>query len=261
LKKGAFDFFKKYEKIINIICNFVKVNIKKVMMSVFVICSVATIILRIYKARRPRPRHRPLSTHLFFIFEYMSFFFFSACLLIASFGVIFSSNPIFSVINLIFVFCNTAGLFFILNTNYIAFIYIIIYMGAIIVLFLFTVMMLDISIISVNYLFSHYSWVSIFIITITSYSIFSVIDIYSSGINFNVSSRSFYSTDINLFGQLIYTYFSLPFIILSLLLFNAMFGAIVITLLKYSNLKHQVVFYQNIRELKHSVIFKKKNDK
>lgn len=134
-------------------------------------------------------------------------------------------------------------------------------MGAIIVLFLFTIMMLDISIISVNYLFSHYNWVSIFITTVASYSVINIISTHNIVKNFYTDNRNFYAADINLFGQLLYTYFSLPFIIISLLLFNAMLGAIVITLLKYSNLKHQTIFYQNLREIEHSVIFKKKFDK
>lgn len=63
-------------------------------------------------------------------------------------GVIFSKNPIHSVIFLILVFCNATGLLLLFKVELIAMMFIIIYVGAIAVLFLFVVMMLNIKIIA-----------------------------------------------------------------------------------------------------------------
>lgn len=72
------------------------------------------------------------------------FFFFSFFVLFSAFMVIRSKNPVYSVLFLILVFCNTAGLLLLLNLDFFALIFLIVYVGAIAVLFLFVVMMLDI---------------------------------------------------------------------------------------------------------------------
>lgn len=60
--------------------------------------------------------------------------------------VITSTNPIHSVVFLILVFCNAAGLLVLLRTEFLAMMFLIIYVGAIAVLFLFVVMMLNIKV-------------------------------------------------------------------------------------------------------------------
>jgi NADH-quinone oxidoreductase subunit J len=71
---------------------------------------------------------------------------FATLALIAGIGVIFSKNPIHSVIFLILVFCNATGLLLLFKIELLAMMFIIIYVGAIAVLFLFVVMMLNIKI-------------------------------------------------------------------------------------------------------------------
>lgn len=71
---------------------------------------------------------------------------FASIALISAAMVIVSRNPIHSVIFLILVFCNAAGLLILLKIEFIAMMFLIIYVGAIAVLFLFVVMMLNIKI-------------------------------------------------------------------------------------------------------------------
>ena len=71
---------------------------------------------------------------------------FASIALISAAMVIVSRNPIHSVIFLILVFCNAAGLLLLLKIEFIAMMFLIIYVGAIAVLFLFVVMMLNIKI-------------------------------------------------------------------------------------------------------------------
>ena len=63
--------------------------------------------------------------------------------------VIFSKNTIHSVLFLILLFCNVVGLLFLLNVEYLAMVFIIVYIGAIAVLFLFVVMMLNLRLLDV----------------------------------------------------------------------------------------------------------------
>jgi len=71
---------------------------------------------------------------------------FASIALVASGAVIVSKNPIHSVIFLILVFCNATGLLLLLGAEFIAMMFLIIYVGAIAVLFLFVVMMLNIKV-------------------------------------------------------------------------------------------------------------------
>lgn len=81
-----------------------------------------------------------------FFFYYFFFFTGLAC---ATF-VIFSRNTIHSILFLILLFCNVVGLLFLLNVEYLAMVFIIVYIGAIAVLFLFVVMMLNLRLLDVS---------------------------------------------------------------------------------------------------------------
>lgn len=69
---------------------------------------------------------------------------------------IFSKNTIYSILYLILVFCNASGLLFLLNVDYLAFVFLIVYVGAIAVLFLFVVMMLNVKLSARTETFSKY---------------------------------------------------------------------------------------------------------
>jgi NADH-quinone oxidoreductase subunit J len=78
------------------------------------------------------------------------FILFSSIIIIASIMVITMQNPVHSVLFLILSFIASSGLLFYLEVEFIPFIFIVVYVGAIAVLFLFVVMMLDIKITTVN---------------------------------------------------------------------------------------------------------------
>lgn len=77
--------------------------------------------------------------------EAAAFYLFSAVLILSALGVITARNPVHSVLFLILAFFNAAGLFVLLGAEFVALILVIVYVGAVAVLFLFVVMMLDIS--------------------------------------------------------------------------------------------------------------------
>ena len=72
------------------------------------------------------------------------FYIFALLAIISSIMVIRSKNPVHSVLFLILVFCNSSGLLLLLDLDFFAMIFLVVYVGAIAVLFLFVVMMLDI---------------------------------------------------------------------------------------------------------------------
>src|ERR1044072_543043 len=74
----------------------------------------------------------------------LAFYFFSAILIASAVVVIAARNPVHSVLFLILAFFNAAGLFVLLGAEFLAMILIIVYVGAVAVLFLFVVMMLDV---------------------------------------------------------------------------------------------------------------------
>ena len=78
-----------------------------------------------------------LSTILFYIF--------SGIIILSSIGVISSKNPVYAVLYLILAFLNSAILFLLLNAEFLAMLLIVVYVGAVAVLFLFVVMMLNIN--------------------------------------------------------------------------------------------------------------------
>src|SRR6202008_2483682 len=77
--------------------------------------------------------------------ETIAFYIFSAVLVASAIMVVFSKNPVHSVLFLILAFFNAAGLFILLGAEFVAMILVIVYVGAVAVLFLFVVMMLDVN--------------------------------------------------------------------------------------------------------------------
>ena len=81
--------------------------------------------------------------------ENIFFFFFSFLSIIFSFFVIISKNPVHSILSLILVFFNAAGLLIVLGAEFLAMLFIIVYVGAVAVLFLFVIMMSHICFITI----------------------------------------------------------------------------------------------------------------
>ena len=78
--------------------------------------------------------------------ELIIFLIFSALVLASAIGVVVVNNPVKSAINLVFTFFSSAVLWMLLNAEFLSIILILVYVGAVMVLFLFVVMMLDINI-------------------------------------------------------------------------------------------------------------------
>jgi len=104
------------------------------------------------------------------------FYLFSSIALISGVLVISSRNPIHSVLFLILVFCNATGLLLLLEVEFLAMLFLMVYVGAIAVLFLFVVMMLNIRLTELNESILRYLPVGGFIGLIFLFEIFLVVE-------------------------------------------------------------------------------------
>jgi NADH-ubiquinone oxidoreductase chain 6 len=210
--------------------------------------------------------------------DHLLFYMFSSIVILSGIMVIRAKNPVHSVLFLIFVFCNVAGLLILLGLDFFAMIFLVVYVGAIAVLFLFVVMMLNIKLVEINENILRYLPIGGLIGLIFLFEIFLIVDsdlipILHLDPQFSLSNAyaaqldqlavdSFYIqwptlvnrvSNIESVGQLIYTYYFYYFIMASLVLLVAMIGAIVLTMHKGVDVKRQEVFEQNTREFTKTV--------
>lgn len=146
--------------------------------------------------------------------------------------VISSLNPIHSVFWLVLVFLNSSILLILLGFNFIPLMLIIVYVGAIAILFLFVIMMLDIlqlrRIESISNIIPIVVCVFVNVLTyvLLYFKDFSIYVNFSNSNLWNLNSES----QVNFIAKSLYSFYGYPFIIISLLLLVAMIGAIILVL-------------------------------
>lgn len=194
------------------------------------------------------------------------FYLFSSSLLVSGVLVIQARNPVYSVLFLILVFFNTAGLLVLLGLDFFAMIFLVVYVGAIAVLFLFVVMMLNIKVAELSekrlrylpvggvlgllFLFEVLVLTNNDIVPLLPYNLKTPFLKESlDQLNFvDWSSQLYPSHTIHAVGNVIYTYYFYFFLMASLILLVAMIGAIVLTMQKGLQVKRQQVFLQSTRD-------------
>ncbi len=181
------------------------------------------------------------------------FFYLFAALTVASAAmVIFSRNPVHSVLFLILAFVNAAGLFVLIGAEFLAFILIIVYVGAVAVLFLFVVMMLDVDFAELRQGFINYLPIGFVVGAILFFEIASVVVAYVigpdvvKGITAPIPAANQISNTEAL-GLVLYTRYVYFFEAAGVILLVAMIGAIVLTLQHKANVKRQNIAAQNAR--------------
>ena len=175
-----------------------------------------------------------LSTILFYIF--------SSIIILSSIGVISSKNPVYAVLYLILAFLNSAILFLFLNAEFLAMLLIVVYVGAVAVLFLFVVMMLNIRQEEKTIKFQKYTPFTLFIFSIVfielSY-VFLIDDKYLINLS-NKENLSLNNNTVSL-GNILYTEYALLFQMSGIILFVAMIGAIILTMRNRPGVKKQII--------------------
>ena len=176
----------------------------------------------------------------------------SIIIITSSLLVIISKNPIHSVLFLILVFFNTSILFLFSNAEFLAMVVLIVYIGAVAVLFLFVIMMLDINITKFRQTFLNYLPIGLFVGFIILLELFYVVSqsklnfVQTNSIDNNISSQILDNTKI--IGNILYTDYFLLFQISGIILLVAMIGAIFLTIRKREGIKKQNIYKQILKK-------------
>ncbi|MGB7042822.1 MAG: NADH-quinone oxidoreductase subunit J [Xanthobacteraceae bacterium] len=186
------------------------------------------------------------------IIHALFFYLFAAVTVASAAMVIFSRNPVHSVLFLILAFVNAAGLFVLIGAEFLAWILIIVYVGAVAVLFLFVVMMLDVDFAELRQGFINYLPIGGVISIVLCVELLSVVLAYVIGpdagkaITAPIPAADQISNTQAL-GLVLYTRYVYFFQAAGVILLVAMIGAIVLTLQHKTNVKRQSVAAQNAR--------------
>lgn len=186
------------------------------------------------------------------------FYMFSAFLLMAAGLVITSRNTVHGVLWLIVTFFNAAGLFLLAHAEFLAMMLIIVYVGAVAVLFLFVVMMLNVDLGRVQTTLKRYSIIGSLIGGVLAVELMLMMmewNISPTAFDVTAAHSTLYKemTNTQALGNLLYTHYALIFQSAGLILLVAMIGAIVLTLRHREGVKNQKVEVQIRREAKNSV--------
>ena len=189
------------------------------------------------------------------------FYLLAGIALISSIMVISARNPVHSVLFLILAFFNAAGLLILMEMEFLSLIFIVVYVGAIAVLFLFVVMMLNVKISEVEDEVLQYLPVGGTIGLIFLFLIFFIIE--GDFVSFNGQANSIYLdwfqqvdvvSNIETLGQVLYTEYLVYFLLAGVILLVAMVGAIVLTMSTRTSLRRQLIFQQVSRDFHNSTL-------
>jgi NADH-quinone oxidoreductase subunit J len=186
-------------------------------------------------------------------FADFTFYVFALTVIAAGLFTVISRNPVHSVLWLILAFLSSAGLFVLLGAEFVAMLLIIVYVGAVAVLFLFVVMMLDVDFAELRAEMARYLPLALLIGLVLLMELGLVFGhwTYSEGAE---AARAAVAPDAGevhntaALGQLIYDDYILLFQLAGLILLVAMIGAIVLTLRHRTDIKRQDVLAQMYRD-------------
>ena len=160
----------------------------------------------------------------------IAFYLFATLTIASAVAVIFARNPVHSVLWLIVAFFNAAGLMLLVGAEFIAMLLVIVYVGAVAVLFLFVVMMLDIDFAVLRRGFTKNVPFGILIALVLLAEVIVAVSAWQAGPT--LSGRSIPAAkipNIEALGQLLYSRYLFAFELAGLILLVAMVGAIVLT--------------------------------
>ena len=172
-----------------------------------------------------------------------TFYLFASFLITTCLSVIFSKNPVNSVLFLVLAFLNSTFLFILIGAEFVGIILAIVYIGAVAILFLFVVMMLDIQIIELMVNIKRYVPLAILFAGIILAEIIYLTVFKTSKSNLNEIIRSKNNTEE--IGNVLYTKYFIDFQLSGIVLLLAMIGAIVLTHVYRPSIKRQNIDKQN----------------
>jgi len=180
-----------------------------------------------------------------------SFYLFAICVITGGLFTVISRNPVHSVLWLILSFLSSAGLFVLLGAEFVAMLLIIVYVGAVAVLFLFVVMMLDVDFAELKAEMARYLPLGLLIGLVILMQFVTAFGVWESNaaaedLRAQVTDPDRFNTEA--LGLVLYDDYFLLFQLSGLILLVAMIGAIVLTLRHRTDVKRQDVVAQMMRD-------------
>jgi NADH-quinone oxidoreductase subunit J len=196
------------------------------------------------------------------IIQALAFYLFAAITVASAFMVIASRNPVHSVLFLILAFFNAAGLFVLMGAEFLAMILVIVYVGAVAVLFLFVVMMLDINFVELRQGFLQYLPIGGLVSAILLIELALVLGSWAVApaaqqVAMDPIPPIEDVTNTHALGAVLYTKYIYLFQGAGLILLVAMIGAIVLTLRSRPGVRRQNIAEQVSRRREDAVAIKK----
>ena len=182
------------------------------------------------------------------ILQGLAFYAFAIVLVLAGVLVISARNPVHSVLFLILAFFNAAALFVLMGAEFLAMILVVVYVGAVAVLFLFVVMMLDINFKEMRRGFLHYLPIGGLIGLVLLAELVLLVGSWPLP-DQPVTGQPATATPVDVsnvqaLGQILYTHYAYLFLASGVILLIAMIGAIVLTLRQRSGVRRQSIAAQ-----------------
>jgi NADH-quinone oxidoreductase subunit J len=175
------------------------------------------------------------------------FYLFAAILVLGAVGVIASRNPVYSALCLVLCFVTAAAIWLLLEAEFLAVVLVLVYVGAVMVLFLFVVMMLDINLERLREGFTRFAWLGVLTALAVIVEIVGVIWA-RGGLGIDAShggtpNPASYSNTLEL-GRVLYTRYAYPLELAAMLLLVAIIAAITLTLRRRPGYKQQDISAQ-----------------
>jgi NADH-quinone oxidoreductase subunit J len=172
------------------------------------------------------------------------FYLFGTILVLAALGVITARNPVYSALFLVLSFVTSAAIWLLVEAEFLAVVLVLVYVGAVMVLFLFVVMMLDINLAKLREGFTRFAWLGAATAVAVIVEIVGVIWA-RGGLGIDAShggtpTAPSYSNTLEL-GRVLYTRYAYPLELAAMLLLVAIIAAISLTLRRRPNYKQQDV--------------------
>ena len=175
------------------------------------------------------------------------FYVFAVFLVTSAVGVITARNPVHCALFLVLAFFHSAVIWLLMEAEFLAIVLLLVYVGAVMVLFLFVVMMLDVNVAKLREGFTRYAPLGILVAALVVVEIGSVVWVKSLGgaspeASASVAVEGYSNTQA--LGELLYTKYLYPFELAAVLLLVAIVAAIALTMRHRTGLKEQDVAAQ-----------------
>ena len=170
-------------------------------------------------------------------FKTVLFYAFSVVLVLAALRVITARNPVHAALFLVLAFFSAAGIWMLLKAEFLAIVLVLVYVGAVMVLFLFVVMMLDIKMEPLRERFIKYAPVGLLVAAIMLVEMLGIIGVRAMNVQPGPDPAGVSNTEW--LGQALFTRFLLPFEIAALILTVGLVAAVVLAARTRTDKKHQ----------------------